>query len=56
MEKSKKFHWKTTIAGILLSVLTLFSNRDNVDTKTVLITAGIATLGAIAKDPDSEDK
>lgn len=41
-------NWKTTLMGISAGVLNLFANGTN--WKQVLVSAGVAFLGAFAKD------
>jgi hypothetical protein len=41
-------NWKTTVAGLIVSVLNLSAN--GVSIKQILVSSGIALLGAMAKD------
>jgi hypothetical protein len=45
-------NWRTTLAGIGLSILHLIA-AGNHDPQTLAIAGGIAILGAVAKDPSA---
>jgi hypothetical protein len=47
-------NWKTTLAGIGLAILNGII-AGNADPKTIGLSAGIAILGVLAKDPDKNE-
>jgi hypothetical protein len=53
MKKRIFKHWKTTLLGFVLAILTALQ-QDHVETKDVILAGAIAGLGAIAKDENDD--
>jgi hypothetical protein len=51
-------HWKTTLAGVVLAVITAVSEvlkAGHFSLKTLILAAAIAALGALAHDGDTKE-